>query len=125
VNLAVWGPWIGGLIAAVGGAAGIASFIKARPEAKKLDADAAKVIQETSADMIKTVRESVREDLVALRARVAELEQDRKDRDRRDEMQYRRLRVHQSWDEQIARKLRELGEDIADPPPLYPDPTPA
>jgi hypothetical protein len=108
VNLAVWGPWIGGLIAAVGGAAGIASFIKARPEAKKLDADAAKVIQETSADMIKTVRESVREDLVALRARVAELEQDRKDRDRRDEMQYRRLRVHQSWDEQIARKLREL-----------------
>lgn len=123
MTLAEWGPWIGGLIAAVGGTAGIAAFIKARPEAKKLDADTAKVIQETSADMIKTVRESVREDMAALRARVAELEQDRKDRDRRDEMQYRRLRVHQTWDEQIARKLRELGEEIADPPPLYPDPS--
>lgn len=125
MSLAQWGPWIGALIAAVGGTAGIASFIKARPEAKKLDADTAKVIQETSADMIKTVRESVREDMAALRSRVAELEQDRKDRVRLDEMQIRRLRVHQSWDEQIARKLRELGEDISDPPPLYPDPTAA
>lgn len=123
MTLAEWGPWVGGLFAAVGGTAGIAAFIKARPEAKKLDADAAKVIQETSADMVKSVRESVREDMAALRARVAELEQDRKDRDRRDEMQYRRLRVHQTWDEQIARKLRELGEDISDPPPLYPDPS--
>lgn len=123
MNLAEWGPWVGGLFAAVGGTAGIAAFIKARPEAKKLDADAAKVIQETSADMVKSVRESVREDMAALRARVAELEQDRRDRDRRDELHYRRLRVHQTWDEQIARKLRELGEEIGDPPPLYPDPT--
>jgi hypothetical protein len=123
VNLADWGPWIGGIFAAVGGTAGIAAFIKARPEAKKLDADAAKVIQETSADMVKSVRESVREDMAALRARVAELELDRKERDRRDELQYRRLRVHQSWDEQIARKLRDLGEEIGDPPPLYPDPS--
>lgn len=123
MNLAEWGPWIGGLFAAVGGTAGIAAFIKARPEAKKLDADAAKVIQETSADMVKSVRESVREDMAALRSRIAELEQDRRERDLRDRMQYQRLRVHQSWDEQIARKLRELGEEISDPPPLYPDPT--
>lgn len=123
MSLAQWGPWIGAIVGTTGLGTGAVALFKARPEAKRLDADTAKVIQETSADMIKTVRESVREDLVALRLRVAELEQDRKDRDRRDELQYRRLRVHQSWDEQIARKLRELGEDISDPPPLYPDPS--
>lgn len=125
MNLAELGPWIGGVFATVGGTAGVVSFIKARPEAKRIDADAAKIIQETSAEMVKSVRDSVREDMAALRTRVAELEQDRRERERRDDIQGHRLRVHERWDNTVAQRLRGLGVDVADPPPLYPDPTAA
>jgi hypothetical protein len=118
VSLAELGPWIGGVFAAVGGTAGIVSFIKARPEAKKIDADAAKVIQETSAEMVKAVRESVREDLATLRARVAELE-------RKERTQEVHLRIHERWDLVAVRQARDNGWPLADPPPLYPDPATA
>jgi hypothetical protein len=116
MNFAVWGPWLGGVFAAVGGTAGIVSFIKARPEAKKIDADAAKIIQETSAELVKTVRESVREDMAALKARVADLE----NKERAQEI---RNRQHVRWDDDVVRRARDHGIPVADPPPLYPDPT--
>jgi hypothetical protein len=32
------------------------------------------------------------------------------------------LRTHQRWDVDVARQVRELGGDVADPPPLFPAP---
>lgn len=122
MTISEWAPWIGGAIATIGGGAGIASFVRARPEANKIDADAAKVIQETSAEMVRTVRESVREDMVALKARVAELERTLKEREARDVLQDRRLRTHERWDQTVTDRLRGLGQNLPDPPPLYPDP---
>lgn len=118
MTLAEWAPWIGAALGAGGLSGGVLALVKARPEAKRIDADAAKVIQDASAAWV----QGVSHDLQELRGKVAALERERREREQRDELQDRRLRVHERWDRNVAEQMRELGAHVSDPPPLYPDP---
>lgn len=113
--------WLGGGTGVAALITAIALLLKARPESRKTNADAAKVIQDASADWVK----GVREDMAALRSRVAELEQAQRAQAARDASQATRLRLHERWDQRIAEQVREFGGSVSDPPPLYPDPAAA
>lgn len=53
--------------------------------------------------------------------RIAKLEQDNAKRRRQDADRDRVIQVHQRWDFQVARRLRQLTDDpFPDPPPLEP-----
>jgi hypothetical protein len=117
--------WIGGLagLAGLGGSA-IALF-KARPEARKIDAEAAATLSDSSAKFATTLVEQIDKQgraIERLQERLAE--QERKQR-RQEDIQYQRLRLHERWDSDMADQVRRLGGDVSDPPPLYPDPTAA
>lgn len=54
--------------------------------------------------------------------RIAKLEQDNAKRRRTDAERDRVIQVHQRWDFQVARRLRQLTDDpFPDPPPLEVD----
>lgn len=114
MTLAEWGPWIGAIIGTTGLGTGAVALFKARPEAKKIKADAAQVIQDASADWVTAVSSELKE----LRLEVAAFRRER-------EQDHRRLRVHERWDTVMADEVRRLGGKVSDPPPLYPDPAPA
>ena len=115
--------WVGLAVGAGGGGliSGLVTLYKARGEAGKTKADSAAALSSSAVAIV----QGVQQELEALRDKVEQLEEREEERDRRDTVQERRLRVHERWDSTVAEKLRSLGEDIADPPPLYPDTTAA
>lgn len=116
-----WATWAA-LILGGGGFAGmVVQIVKARPEAKKIDADAAQVLSSASAEFVQRMATQ----LDRTQARVDQLEQKLNLQEEREERHERLLLVHEAWDRSVAEKLRGMGETIADPPPLYPDPTAA
>ena len=114
MSLSQWGPWIGAIVGAGGLGTGAVALFKARPEANKIKADAAQVLQDASADWVQAVSDELKD----LRREVATMKRER-------EQDHRRLRVHERWDNEVADQVRRLGGHVTDPPPLYPDPTPA
>lgn len=97
----------------------IGILLKARPEAKKLEAEATKGVADSAASLA----QGFAEDMKSLRAEVAGLKKKLDAQELREEQQERRLIIHEQWDRKVAERLRDLGEPIPDPPPLYPDPT--
>lgn len=117
--------WVGAGIAALGGTAGIAAFIKARPEARKINADSAQVLSASSVAFVQGVSHemaALREEIATLRGKIAQQEEKFK---RREMQQDRRLRRHERWDVDMVHRLRSQQIDVPDPPPLYPDSTAA
>lgn len=117
-DIATWvggGAGLGGLLLAV------TALAKARPEARKVNADAAKVFTDASATFAVTVNAQ----MDGLRAELAEVKQKLREREHREDRQERLLLVHERWDYDVAHQVRQLGGHVADPPPLYPDPTAA
>lgn len=98
----------------VGMCAGIAasavSFFKVKPEARKMDHDGAAAITTASGAIVTAVQG----DLAALRKEVAELQRWRK-------LTERFGRAHMRWDDIVAAQSRAAGNDVPDPPPLYPE----
>ncbi len=121
MNTTSFVAWLGGGTGVAALITAIVLLVKARPENRKINADAAKVIQDASADWVK----GVREDMAALRSRVAELEQTQRAQAAREASQAARLRLHERWDQRIVEQVHEFGGTVADPPPLYPDPAAA
>lgn len=115
-ELAAWAG-LAGSVLSVGGV--IAVLIKARPEARKLQADATKGVADSAA----ALAQGFADDVKYLRSEVLLLKRKLNEQEDREERQERRLIIHESWDRSVAQKLRDLGEEISDPPPLYPDPT--
>lgn len=113
--------WAGLALGGTGVAGMVAVLLKARPEAKKLEAEATKGVADSAASLA----QGFAEDMKILRAEVAALKKKLDEQEDREERQERRLIVHEVWDRSVAQKLRDLGEEIADPPPLYPNPTAA
>jgi hypothetical protein len=113
--------WLGGGTGLAALITALVLLVKARPENRLKNAEAAQVIQDASADWVK----GVREDMSALRGRITELETAQRAQEARDAAQATRLRFHERWDRNIAEQVRELGGHVSDPPPLYPDPTAA
>lgn len=120
-----WMQWAGGAVTLLGGGAGFVAFIKARPEARKINAEAAAILGDSSV----RIAQGLEEELTYLRNEVRAVKEKQetaeRQREHREQQQYARLRAHERWDNTIAQKLRDLGEDVTDPPPLYPDPTAA
>lgn len=116
-----WMQWAGGAVTLLGGGAGFVAFIKARPEARKIDAEAAATLGDSSVRIV----QGLEEELTYLRSEVRAVKdkQEAVEREQRikEQQQYFRLRAHERWDNTIAQKLRDLGEDVTDPPPLYPE----
>jgi hypothetical protein len=77
------------------------------------------------ADSAAALAQGFAEDMRTLRAEVAGLKSKLEAQELREERQERRLIFHERWDRQVAERLRDLGETIPDPPPLYPDHTAA
>lgn len=113
--------WVGGGTGLSGLAATAALLMRARPESKKLKAEATKVIGDTYAALIANLNVQ----LGQMRADLAELAEKHKQREEREERQERLLLVHERWDLAIAEQVRQLGGHVGDPPPLYPDSTAA
>lgn len=116
-----YAAWAGVVLGGTGIASVIAVLVKARPEAKKLESEATKGVADSAASLA----QGFAEDMRSLRAEVQALKKKLDEQEDREERQERRLIIHEAWDRSVAQKLRELGQDVADPPPLYPDPTPA
>lgn len=120
-----WMQWAGGAITMLGGGAGFVAFVKARPEARKINAEAAATLGDSSVRIV----QGLEEELTYLRTEVRAVKEKQnaaeREQKQREQQQYIRLRAHERWDNTIAQKLRDLGEDVTDPPPLYPDPTAA
>jgi hypothetical protein len=115
-DIATWvggGAGLGGLLLA------IAALAKARPEARKVNADAAKVFTDASA----TFAVSVATQMEGMRAELAEVKRKLREREEREDRQERLLLVHERWDYDVAHQVRQLGGEVSDPPPLYPDST--
>lgn len=114
-----YAAWAGVVLGGSGIATMIAVLVKARPEARKLEAEATKGVADSAA----ALAQGFAEDMKSFRAEVATLKKKLDEQEDREERQERRLIIHESWDRSVAQKLRDLGEEISDPPPLYPDPT--
>lgn len=111
--------WVGGGTGLSGLAATAALLMRARPESKKLKAEATKIVGDTYAALVN----SVNTQLDRMGTKVAELEKKHEEREEREERQERLLLVHERWDLAIAEQVRQLGGTVGDPPPLYPDST--
>lgn len=98
-----------------GGGAGkmVYDIIRARTDARKVDASAAKTLVAAANDSANEWQK----DLAEIRGEFRELRIEQRAQDRR-------ISAHLRWDNQVAEKLRALGETIADPPPLYAEETP-
>lgn len=94
----------------VGICASVVSFFKVKPEARKMDHDGAAAITTASGAIVTAVQG----DLAALRKEVAELTAWRKRTERFG-------RAHMRWDDIVAAQSRAAGNDVPDPPPLYPE----
>lgn len=113
-----YAAWAGVALGGSGIATMIAVLLKARPEARKLEADATKGVADSAA----ALAQGFAEDMRSLRSEVAGLKSKLDAQELREEQQERRLIIHEQWDRKVAERLRDLGEPIPDPPPLYPDP---
>lgn len=110
--------WVGAAFGTGGVITAIGLIIKARPEAKKIGADAAQVLTTASTDLVQRMAAQMEK----MQTRIDTLEAKVDAQEEREEKQERRLIIHEQWDRKVAERLRDLGEPIPDPPPLYPDP---
>jgi septal ring factor EnvC (AmiA/AmiB activator) len=83
-------------------------MVRARSDARKVDTASAKTLIAVANDSANEWQK----DLAEIRAEVRELRAANRAQDRR-------ITAHLRWDNQVAAKLRALGEEISDPPPLY------
>jgi hypothetical protein len=95
-----------GILSGLGGS--LVAVIKSRPEARKLSADAAGVL----VGIATGVSKELEADLKEMRQRVDELELVQR-------QQQWTLERHSLWDTAATEKLRVLGIEIGDPPPLF------
>lgn len=109
--------WAGLALGGTGVAGMVAVLLKARPEARKLEAEATKGVADSAASLA----QGFAEDMKSLRAEVGVLKAKLDAQELREEQQERRLIIHELWDRKVADRLRDLGEHISDPPPLYPE----
>lgn len=84
------------------------AIIKSRPEARKLSADAAGVL----VGIATGVSRELESDLKEMRERVDQLEL-------KQRQQQWTLERHSLWDIAATEKLRVVGIEIGDPPPLF------
>lgn len=109
--------WVGGGTGLSGLSAAAALLMRARPESKKIKAEASKIVGDTYAALVG----SLNDQLGKMRADLADLAEKHKQREEREDRQERLLLVHERWDLAIAEQVRQLGGHVGDPPPLYPD----
>ena len=114
-----WVTWAG-VIAGSGGVGGwIYQLANAKSQTRKTKADTVQVITDASGKVV----ENLSRQLDKMQARIDLLEKKLDEREEREEQQERRLIIHEQWDRKVAERLRDLGEPIPDPPPLYPNPS--
>lgn len=106
-------------VAGAGGLAGIGALIQARPNARKLKADAAAVLNDSSGRLLAEALKRIDHQGAA----IDRLEKQLAERERQQHAQDRRLIRHERWDIAIAEQVRQLGGSVGDPPPLFHDAT--
>jgi len=90
----------------------VVAVLKARPEARKLKTDA------TAALLTATTATTAE-----LAGQVAKLHAETNRLWDAQHAQERRITEHVRWDREVVDTLRNLGGQISDPPPLYPEGT--
>jgi hypothetical protein len=98
---------------------GAVMLFRARSTNRKTNADSAEVLSTAST----SYAAGVVEDMAVLRKEFDEFAREQRRRDveqqLRDRAQDRLHLLHSRWDYLAAQQIRDLGGDIADPPPLY------
>lgn len=87
---------------------GIILWIKAKPEARKMNTDTAVALVNASSEFATDVLTQMKD----IRDRLAQVESRERRRDRL-------LRTHHTWDIQLVSQARSQGLDVAEPPPLW------
>lgn len=110
--LDVIGSWVVGTVAAGGSGKYLYDLVVARYKGRKEGAEGTAILVNSASAYARQLQE----DATAAR---------REAREAREEFhayrreQQARFREHADWDAQVWRKLRDLGEVIPEPPPLY------
>ncbi|MEC3975079.1 hypothetical protein [Amycolatopsis sp. H20-H5] len=108
----LWAIVTGAIVAITGLLGSVVLVFKARPEVRKLKTDGTAALLSATTATGAELADEVR----SLRADVTRLWQ-------AQHATQERITVHLRWDAKVVDAVRELGGDIADPPPLYPEGT--
>jgi hypothetical protein len=108
-----WLQWGGGATALATIIGMFIALAKVRPEVKKLKTDGATALV-AAATTYST----------ELSDQVTELQNETRKLWQAQRAQEQRITAHVRWDSKVVETLRELGGEIADPPPLYLSETP-
>lgn len=101
--------WVAPTVAALGGViAGAVAWARAKPEAKKMNADTTVALLTASGAFADDLYEQVKD----LRDRLSEVE-------RRERRRDRLLLAHREWDIRLVSQARLQGIDPGEPPPLW------
>ncbi|MEA5367721.1 hypothetical protein VA596_49880 [Amycolatopsis sp., V23-08] len=103
-----WALGTGLVVAVASLITAVVLLIKSRPEARKLKVDG------TTALLNATTATSAE-----LADQVTELQAETRRLWQAQHAQEVRVSAHLRWDRQVVETLRDMGADIADPPPLY------
>lgn len=106
----IWTIVTGVVVAVATLVSSIVLVAKAKPEARKLGADS------TAALLSATTATGAE-----LAGQVAELQGETRKLWQAQREQEERVTAHLRWDAKVVDTLRELGGEISDPPPLYPE----
>lgn len=117
------------ILLSAGGATVLAAIINAIMNRRKLSAEATEIITKAAAGTVENIMKdnaSLRERLVALELRIREYETAQflsDDRERAHMVAEERYRRHQAechdYTALLGAKLRALGQDVPDPPPVW------
>lgn len=110
--------WFGAAAGVGGVLLALVALLKVRPEAKRIKADTVKVITDAAAAIVV----SVDSQMERMSAKVTALENRLEQYKDREDLQDHLLLVHERWDHAVTQQVRQLGGEVGDPPPLYPDP---
>jgi hypothetical protein len=99
---------LGGTGVLAAGANALLSRRKSKTEVEGARADAAKVLAEGAALLVKPLHD----ELEMVHRQIAQLRQ-------REDANYELLRLHAAWDRRVADALRGAGLNVEAPPPLY------
>lgn len=109
--------WLSTGIVSVGGGAFLVNVVRARSQNRKDTAEGSAILVNSAS----AYAQQLTSDLRTLRADFDAHRRAEADRTARQDV---RFRLHTRWDEDVRRRLAELGETVPAAPPLYSDPIP-
>src|SRR5689334_8648109 len=104
--------WVATGLVSLGGGKFFLDLVTARSKGRKDGAEGSAILVSSASEYARQLTT----DLGNLRSEFSAYRREQEDRQRRQDAQFR---AHSRWDQDVARKLAEVGEQVEPPPPLY------